>query len=271
MKLRLQVATLVLVTAVTMVSASPATAARAASRRAVASVATRNAPYPAPVDALAHDGVTSHNWSGYAAQASSQFTEVSGRWVQPSVTCSSSGRSAAAFWIGLDGYTSDTVEQIGTKSVCDDETPAYTAWWQMYPAAPTFLPASSYPVRPADTLTASVTRSGMSYRLTIASSEGWTYSTVQTGSAANSSAEWIASSPPACATCRGFASLADFGEVEFSCAEAAVGGPLRAVSSFRNDDGPARITMVGTGDVILAKPGRLTDKGRTFQVLWKAG
>jgi hypothetical protein len=29
--------------------------------------------------------------------------------------------------------------------------------------------------------------------------------------------------------------------------------------------------MVGTGDVILAKPGSLTDKGRTFQVLWKAG
>jgi len=269
-KLGGRLATLVLVTGVAAALAPPAGAARELSPSAAAPRATRNARHPAPAGVLAHVDVTSPNWSGYAVQASEPFTEVSGRWVQPSVTCGPSGRTAAAFWIGLDGYTNDTVEQIGTKSACDDGTPTYGAWWQMYPAAATFLPASSYPVSPKDRLTASVTRSRTSYKLTIASSEGWTYSTTQTGSGANSSAEWIASSPPACRTCSGFAPLADFGDVEFSEAEAAVGGALRPVSSFREDDGPARLTMVGAGDVTLAKPGALADKGEAFRVRWKA-
>jgi Peptidase A4 family len=269
MKLGVQITTLLLVTAATTAFAVPALAASPDSPTAVAAVSPSNSGVPRAV-AVADDKVTSQNWSGYAAQAAKQFTEVSASWLQPSVDCGVSGESAAAFWIGLDGYTNDTVEQIGTKATCDDGTPAYTAWWQMYPDSPTFLPSSSYPVTAKDTLSASVTRSGTSYTLTMTSSAGWTYSTMQTGSDANSSAEWIASSPP-CPTCSsGFAPLADFGDLDFSNAKAADGGKLRAVSAFRADDGPARITMKAKSGEVLARPGSLTDKGKEIPIVWKA-
>ena len=63
-------------------------------------------------------GVSSSNWAGYAATgAAGSFTSVSASWTQPTASCAS-GSQYAAFWVGLDGYTSKTVEQIGTEADC---------------------------------------------------------------------------------------------------------------------------------------------------------
>src|SRR5437870_4998940 len=65
------------------------------------------------------DTVYSTNWSGYAAEtnltapAANAVTAVSGSWVVPQVTGSSTGYSSV--WVGIDGYSSATVEQIGTE------------------------------------------------------------------------------------------------------------------------------------------------------------
>jgi hypothetical protein len=129
------------------------------------------------------------------------------------------------------------------------------------------LSATSYPVHPGDTLSGKVVRSGTSYTLSLRSSEGWKYSTVQTGDGANSSAEWIASSPRLCPTCK-FADLTDFGTVAFSGAEASTGNVLRPISSFVYQGGPQEITMEDTGGVIRSRPGPLTADGEGFCVTW---
>src|SRR4029453_13864191 len=74
-----------------------------------------------PVTGLVHTKRTSYttNWSGYVAfdPTDTAFTDVKGSWVQPTASCSH-GRSISAFWIGLDGWNSSTVEQIGTEADC---------------------------------------------------------------------------------------------------------------------------------------------------------
>jgi hypothetical protein len=211
--------------------------------------------------------VTSANWSGYAVQPRLPVTQVVGSWVQPAATCGSD-QTLSAFWIGIDGYKNQTVEQIGTQAKCDSNgTAGYIGWWQMWPAPVGFLSTSTYPVQAGDTLTASVTRSGTSYVLSLQSSEGWTFSTTQTADAADASAEWIASSPKSCPTC-GYADLTDFGTVTFSGARAADGAALRPISSFPHAGGPSEITMLGPGNITRSEPSALTANGKGFSVTW---
>jgi hypothetical protein len=56
---------------------------------------------------------TSTNWSGYADTAGT-YTSASASWTQPAGTCSK-GDQYAAFWVGIDGYSSETVEQTGSE------------------------------------------------------------------------------------------------------------------------------------------------------------
>ena len=71
------------------------------------------------------------NWSGYAS-INSTFSDVAGSWVQPAATCN--GKSTySSFWVGLDGYSSSTVEQLGTEADCSHGKPVYYGWWEMFP------------------------------------------------------------------------------------------------------------------------------------------
>src|SRR5580698_7539684 len=116
--------------------------------------------------------VSSSNWSGYA-DVSETYNSVSASWTEPTVSCSSgllgglSGgllgglsagslngaatsllggpSAAAAFWVGLDGYNSTSVEQLGTDSDCNGSTPSYYAWYEMYPNPSVDLPNTVKP------------------------------------------------------------------------------------------------------------------------------
>ena len=70
---------------------------------------------------------------------------------------SAPGGTYAAFWVGLDGYTSNTVEQIGTEVDCAGRTPLYHGWYETYPAGAVNFPE---PVRPGDQFSGSVTYRG---------------------------------------------------------------------------------------------------------------
>jgi Peptidase A4 family len=75
------------------------------------------------------DNVTvsdSTNWSGYAVTGAS-FTHAAGSWIVPTVNCSKTPNTFAAFWVGIDGWTSSTVEQTGTDSDCSGSSPSYYA------------------------------------------------------------------------------------------------------------------------------------------------
>ncbi len=78
------------------------------------------------------------NWSGYAVETSltspqsNAVTDVKSTWSVPTVT----GTSSAAYssvWVGIDGYSDSTVEQIGTEQDWTGRSGSYYAWYEMYP------------------------------------------------------------------------------------------------------------------------------------------
>jgi len=218
---------------------------------------------------VSHNTVTSSNWSGYGVQAAhgNKFTDVQGSWVEPKVRCVGS-QQFASFWVGIDGYTSQSVEQLGSDSDCDGTNPGYYAWFEMYPLAPVTLSSRRYPVTPGDTLTASVSVSGGQFTLGIMSSRGWTFSKTLTSQSAvkQSSAEWIAEAP---ASQTQILPLADFGTVHFmTCTAAIDGGASMPISSFTADGGPHAIDMTTGDGAARATPTSLNPRGKAFNVTW---
>lgn len=160
--------------------------------------------------ATATTTTTGGGWAGYVVYGG-KYTSVSATWTQPAVKCTA-GDQYSSYWVGLDGYASDSVEQIGTEADCIDKTAEYSAWYDMYPAYPVTY---SKAVKPGDAISASVTFSGTAtYTLTIKdATEGWTETTVKSEAGlARSSAECIVDSPSA----NGTLPLADFGTFVFN-------------------------------------------------------
>ncbi|HEX3488470.1 MAG TPA: G1 family glutamic endopeptidase [Streptosporangiaceae bacterium] len=157
----------------------------------------------------------STNWSGYAVTGGSgAFHSVSASWTEPKATCTSRRATQyAAFWVGLDGYSSSSVEQTGTDSDCDGTTPDYYGWYEMYPANPVYF---SNPMSPGDSISASVTFSGTeTYTLVLKdNTKGWTQTITKNQSGlSRSSAEVITEAP---SSNTGVLPLADFGTVNYS-------------------------------------------------------
>lgn len=207
----------------------------------------------------------STNWSGYATY-NATFTDVKASWTQPAATCSASGRQYAAFWVGLDGYTSNSVEQIGTDSDCAGKNkPVYYGWYEMYPAGSVTL-SSSYAVGAGDSMSAEVNVLGTNYTLTLQNAtRGWTFTTTQTSTTAqNSSAEWVAEAPSSCFIRCTVLPLTDFGTVNFSGAAATSNGAVGTISAFTNDT----IVMSTTRGTVKASPSPLSNGGASFADTW---
>lgn len=78
--------------------------------------------------------VSSNNWSGFAVYGD-HFRFVRATYTIPSLNCSiSPDGSYDSQWVGLDGYSDKTVEQIGTYAQCSGGTPSYFGFYEMYPA-----------------------------------------------------------------------------------------------------------------------------------------
>ncbi|MDH5703265.1 MAG: G1 family endopeptidase [Aigarchaeota archaeon] len=101
----------------------------------------------------------SFNWSGYAIVVGGEtfvtpagnmiwvsteanpiypytVSYVYGEWTVPEIVPGTTGFMAdVAVWVGIDGYDSNTVEQIGTSSEYNPYTGeiTYWAWWEVYP------------------------------------------------------------------------------------------------------------------------------------------
>lgn len=140
--------------------------------------------------------INGYNWGGYAATGSG-FTSVSASWTEPSVTCNSRNDLYAP-WVGIDGYSSSTVEQTGVATDCSTGRAVFQAWYEMYPAYPVYLSTGSYPVAAGNSISASVTFTGSgNFTLKLVNnSRGWTYTiSKKLNSARRSSAEAIIESP----------------------------------------------------------------------------
>jgi hypothetical protein len=154
--------------------------------------------------------------AGYAATgAAGSFTSVSASWTQPTASCAS-GSQYAAFWVGLDGYTSKTVEQIGTEADCTGPSPQYCAWYEVYPGAGVNF---TNPVSPGDKFTGTVTSRGNDkFQLVLKDiTQGWTQTISATAAGADlSSAEAIAEAPSGTSGSSSVLPLTNFGSVNFT-------------------------------------------------------
>jgi hypothetical protein len=208
--------------------------------------------------------VQSTNWSGYADDNSTghTYSSVTGKWSEPSVTCTSQ-TSLAAFWVGIDGYTSGSVEQDGTLAECYLGTAYYFTWWEMYPTND--IQVVGQTVRPGDSISTSVVKSGTSYTLKVTDSTHTanSFSTVQScSSCADTSAEWIAEAPSGSS---GIYPLPNFHSWAESSATVKSGSTSGVISSFSDDE----ITMIDSSGNVKAQPGALNGSGNGFTVTWK--
>ncbi len=106
---------------------------------------------------------TSNNWSGYVAATNlkkpqkDSVTDVSGSWIVPKITRSATN-TYCAIWIGIDGFTSGTVEQLGTEHDWINGAAQHYAWFEMYPNASYQI--TGFPVTVGDSISASVVYEG---------------------------------------------------------------------------------------------------------------
>ncbi len=209
--------------------------------------------------------VQSTNWSGYADNNSGghTYSSVAASWTEPSGSCSGFTTSLAAFWVGIDGYSSGSVEQDGTLIECYFGSAYYFTWWEMYPTNAIQVVGDT--LRPGDHISASVVRSGSTYTLKVTDSSRSGDSFTKTESCsgcANSSAEWIAEAPSGSS---GVYPLTDFGTWTASGATVSANTGSGVISTFPDDE----ITMVDSSGSVKAQPGSLNGSGNGFSVSWK--
>lgn len=214
-------------------------------------------PGRSPIVGYSHS--TSTNWAGYAALGSpGTFSSVSATWVQPSVTCTSQN-TYSAYWVGLDGDTTSTVEQLGTEADCAGGSARYYAWFEMYPRRGYYI--NTVTVRAGDSYSASVSYQGSGqFLLTLAdTTAGTSFRTTQKlGSAKRASAEVIVEAPWS----GGVLPLANFGKAKFTGATAN-GSPLGGFSPLDS------ITMNNPYGMVAA-PSAFTSAKTAFSVTWSA-
>jgi hypothetical protein len=206
----------------------------------------------------ASGGVTSfptYNWSGFAdvEGGSNTVSSVSGEWVIPNVQCPGGPYQYQdafdAQWVGIDGVTDGTVEQLGTATQCFEGVEYYYVWYEMFPAGTVeegTQACINYNVdcpEPGDRITASVsvTPAG-NYTLSLIdfthpAESFWVTASCPPSTCLDSSAEWIVERP---ATEAGFGivflPLGDFFQAGFSNGTVTSGGRTTDIEGFK--DGP---------------------------------
>jgi hypothetical protein len=215
----------------------------------------------------------STNWSGYAVTGSSgSVTLVQGSWIVPAVTGSRSTTAYSSFWVGIDGFNSNTVEQIGTDSDMQRGKPVYYAWYEFYPNPMHQITTLS--ISPGDTISANVTYSNGQFTVSItdvSKSTSWISKAITVSGATESSAEWIAEAP---SSYFGVLPLANFGTVKFGqdytstslTCYATVNANSGSIGSFGSS--VQQITMVTNRGIVKASPLSLSSDGTSFTVTW---
>jgi hypothetical protein len=196
-------------------------------------------------------------WSGYAIVPGSSVNAVGCTWIQPTVS-STGVNSLTGFWVGIDGYRGNTVEQIGTSWSLST---GYYAWVEFYGdgvqnaqgqwivrgkyfySVPinSIIGSNFFNIQPGDTISARVqylssttTTSTFEFQFQDTPQNGQTKSwqkalTTQYVVPARSTGEWIVESPNF-----GSQPLANFGTISFSGAWATVGANTGPINAFTN-------------------------------------
>ena len=210
----------------------------------------------------------SGNWAGYV-EYGTIFNSVAGSWVVPTVTCAAGSNLLSMQWVGIDGQSSPTVEQVGTQTGCSNGVPTYNAWYEMWGDAAinggyaVDINSGSYPLRPGDSVSASVRYTSGSWILIISDTTGgWSFSiTIEEPATAplQTSAEWIDESPTVCADTCTIPPPAQTTNVTFTNATASFNGTTGGIG-----DTLTLAYELSTDSGIYITPGRLNTTGSTF-------
>jgi len=215
---------------------------------------------------------SSQNWSGYAVETSltspqkHAVTSVAGRWTIPTVTASTSAETFSSIWVGIDGYSDGTVEQLGTEQDWTSSGQQNYVWFEMYPHGA--FEIVGFPIAPNDEFGAAVTYIGSStFVLSITNFTQGVYYRVPTRytksrTAQRSSAEWVLEAPYS----GEILPLADFGTATMTGCKATLNNHTGAIgdSSWQND----AITMVTSDGATKARPSVLSPDGTSFSETW---
>jgi hypothetical protein len=225
----------------------------------------------------------SDNWAGYVVTAtlpnqiwqrrqqgrvlnSNGVTDVKAQWTVPAVYCGKTD-SSSAVWIGIDGETDGTVEQLGTGQDCTGGQPSYYAWFEIFPR-----PSQStdqLTIRPGDTISAEAQYNGSGrFTLTLnnlTSGQSFTVTRVNLR-ALRQSAEWVVEAPAAAN--HQILLLAPFGTATFSNASVTIGGQMTSILSQAWPHGA--LIMENTDGTLRAYPSALNAAGSGFSVAWHA-
>ncbi len=223
----------------------------------------------------------SQNWSGYAAVAKANVAlrYVTSTFTVPSINCAkvaigSAGQTYAAEWVGLDGFSSSTVEQTGVDSFCDSSSGPATnqAWYEMYPLDPVVFSG----VSPGDKIWVSVYYNSTTSEYQLFLDDETTGSTMQTdqpcpsGSACDrNSAETIEEDPGG--SVAGGINLADFGTVNFASSDVTARDGLHGTLAASKLWTTTEIIMQDSSGNDMATPSALTDSGAAFSITWNRG
>lgn len=214
---------------------------------------------------------TSQNWSGYVAvmnvnrPKAYSVNAVYGSWTVPTLQ-SASHSTWCSMWVGIDGYSDKTVEQLGTEHDWYNGQQHDYAWFEMYPNYSYEI--VDFPARPGDVITASVEYEGNDvFLLSIANITAGVHTTIPTSYttshvARRRSAEWVLEAPYD----NGILPLSHFNTVYFSNCNATISymhGPINN-KPWKND----MLTMVTAGGVAKAVPSALSTGGQAFSVTW---
>jgi len=207
---------------------------------------------------------SSTNWSGYAIglPQKNAATYIRGTWIVPKAIKSTSPSTYSSTWVGIDGYNTSSVEQIGTEQDWSGRNPIYYAWFEMYPQFAFLI--DGFPVVPGDSITAEVSYTGTdgNFLLTISNNtRRKSFSTRQKSSVATrQSVEWIQEAPSTTSVLP----LANFGVVQFNSCFATLQGRIGPIGFFRYDN----ITMTTPSKIVKARPSPLVPSGAGFSVSW---
>ncbi len=231
-------------------------------------------PYiPAPESArTSRTLATSTNWSGYvaanrlSAPQQGSVSAVSGTWVVPTLK-PTPDHTYCSLWVGIDGYNSSTVEQIGTEHDWNNGAQENYAWFEMYPGASYAI--NGFPLHPGDVISASVRYIGNStFVMTLHNDTRRVTSTIPTqytrsSVAQRKSAEWIVEAP----YLNGILPLSNFGIARLSKCMATINGvAARLRNSSWQNMGIEMITPTGAAKAI---PSAIASDNASFTVTWK--
>ncbi|MFZ0479948.1 MAG: G1 family glutamic endopeptidase [Terriglobales bacterium] len=221
------------------------------------------------------------SWAGYAVTGS-DFTAVNGSWTVTEPNCSKTPDTYSSEWVGIDGWDSDTVEQIGTDTDCTGKTPYFYVWYEFFPLNTVVI--SDVSIKAGDVFSASVIYEGSNeYTVSIKNdTTGQSFSkkvkfggAVGSGTPKRNSAEWIMEMDSG-----GELALTDFGTDSFGQYYTGVsGGTDTAVDSAHSgpitDFGSAVQKSITTqnGESTSPKtslPSNLAPDGSSFTVKWKS-